>query len=181
MNGSTSNSPPYSPIWSRSRWGEKFSSPSPSIEFQTASAMTRIPIRNYHLDGYGHVNNARYLEFFEEARWNFFGQHRLLPLPEGIILVVARIDIRYLRAAREGQTLAVDTRVRAASERRVMLEQTARCAENGRAAAQAAVTLASVCAESGAAADLPFEFAALLSRQLYRQPAAQACADNKTI
>lgn len=27
-----------------------------------------IRVRNYHLDGYGHVNNARYLEFLEEAR-----------------------------------------------------------------------------------------------------------------
>lgn len=25
-------------------------------------------MRSYHLDGYGHVNNARYLEFLEEAR-----------------------------------------------------------------------------------------------------------------
>ena len=24
----------------------------------------------FHCDVYGHVNNARYLEFFEEARWN---------------------------------------------------------------------------------------------------------------
>lgn len=33
--------------------------------------MTRIErtIRGYHCDAYGHVNNARYLEFLEEARW----------------------------------------------------------------------------------------------------------------
>ena len=30
-----------------------------------------VRVRNYHLDGYGHVNNARYLEFLEEARWAF--------------------------------------------------------------------------------------------------------------
>ncbi len=33
---------------------------------------TTIRIRGYHLDGYGHVNNARYLEFLEEARWAYF-------------------------------------------------------------------------------------------------------------
>lgn len=32
----------------------------------------KLTVRNYHLDGYGHVNNARYLEFLEEARWTFF-------------------------------------------------------------------------------------------------------------
>ncbi|XLM23374.1 thioesterase, partial [Chromobacterium piscinae] len=31
---------------------------------------TRIKVRGYHLDLFGHVNNARYLEFLEEARWN---------------------------------------------------------------------------------------------------------------
>lgn len=28
---------------------------------------TQIHVRGYHLDGYGHVNNARYLEFLEES------------------------------------------------------------------------------------------------------------------
>lgn len=31
-----------------------------------------IKVRGYHLDLYGHVNNARYLEFLEEARWAYF-------------------------------------------------------------------------------------------------------------
>ncbi len=30
---------------------------------------TEIKIRGYHLDLYGHVNHARYLEFLEDARW----------------------------------------------------------------------------------------------------------------
>lgn len=30
---------------------------------------TKIAVRGYHCDAYGHVNNARYLELFEEARW----------------------------------------------------------------------------------------------------------------
>lgn len=30
--------------------------------------MTEIIVRGYHLDGYQHVNNARYLEFLEEDR-----------------------------------------------------------------------------------------------------------------
>jgi len=34
--------------------------------------MAKITIRGYHLDAYQHVNNARYLEFLEEARWQYF-------------------------------------------------------------------------------------------------------------
>ena len=29
---------------------------------------TKIKVRGFHLDVYQHVNNARYLEFLEEAR-----------------------------------------------------------------------------------------------------------------
>ena len=32
----------------------------------------KLTVRNYHLDGYGHVNNARSLEVLEEARCAFF-------------------------------------------------------------------------------------------------------------
>jgi len=32
---------------------------------------TYIKVRGYHLDFYQHVNNARYLEFLEEARWEW--------------------------------------------------------------------------------------------------------------
>ncbi len=53
----------------------------------------KLTVRNYHLDGYGHVNNARYLEFLEEARWTFFQEHDLLSELKGIMLVVARVDI----------------------------------------------------------------------------------------
>ena len=63
---------------------------------------TTIRIRGYHLDGYGHVNNARYLEFLEEARWAYFEQHQLLPLLQGDMIVVARIDIRYRRPSTAG-------------------------------------------------------------------------------
>jgi thioesterase-3 len=31
---------------------------------------TKIKVRGFHLDVYQHVNNARYLEFLEEARWD---------------------------------------------------------------------------------------------------------------
>ena len=31
-----------------------------------------IKVRGYHLDIYAHVNNARYVEFLEEARWALF-------------------------------------------------------------------------------------------------------------
>lgn len=47
------------------------------MQKQPASDFT-VRVLNYHLDGYGHVNNARYLEFLEAARWHFFEHYQLL-------------------------------------------------------------------------------------------------------
>ena len=71
-----------------------------------------IRVRNYHLDGYGHVNNARYLEFLEEARWAFFEEHGLLSEIDGLMLVVVRTDIRYRRAAVDGDILRFEGRLK---------------------------------------------------------------------
>lgn len=43
------------------------------MEASTNFTIFRYPllIREYHLDTFGHVNNATYLEILEEARWEF--------------------------------------------------------------------------------------------------------------
>ncbi len=42
-----------------------------------------IKIRCYHVDMFGHVNHARYLEFMEEGRWTYFEENNLfLPFHE---------------------------------------------------------------------------------------------------
>ncbi len=84
----------------------------------------KLTVRNYHLDGYGHVNNARYLEFFEEARWAFFEERGLLHELAGLILIVARIDIRYSRPAVEGDVLQFSCRLKTPGTRRIVLTQT---------------------------------------------------------
>ncbi|WP_028292519.1 acyl-CoA thioesterase [Oceanobacter kriegii] len=68
-----------------------------------------IKVRGYHLDIYQHVNNARYLEFLEEARWEFVEQHNLLELfaSQNLAFIVVNINISYLRPALAGETLRV--------------------------------------------------------------------------
>ena len=116
--------------------------------------MTAIRIRGYHLDGYGHVNNARYLEFLEEARWAFFERHKLLEALGGMMMVVARIDIRYRRPATEGQLVDIHTRIDSVAPRKVVLTQTITRADTGKTIAEAEVSLVPL-ADDGRAADLP--------------------------
>ena len=102
---------------------------------------TTIHIRSYHLDGYGHVNNARYLEFLEEARWAWFEAGGLLPLLGDTKLVVARIDIRYRRSATEGERLDIHSRLSDIQPRRLQVSQSIILQSSGKVCVEAEVSL----------------------------------------
>ena len=61
----------------------------------------RIKVRGYHCDFYGHVNNARYLELLEEARWQFLedGLDLAYWKQRNMGFVVASVTINYRRPA----------------------------------------------------------------------------------
>ena len=57
-------------------------------------------IREHHLDSYGHVNNATYLEIFEEARWEVvtergYGYNKVHET--GLGPVILEINIKFLK------------------------------------------------------------------------------------
>ncbi|PLK60060.1 thioesterase, partial [Klebsiella quasipneumoniae] len=58
---------------------------------------TQIKVRGYHLDVYQHVNNARYLEFLEEARWDGLENSPAFQwmTEKNIAFVVVNININY--------------------------------------------------------------------------------------
>jgi len=68
-----------------------------------------IKIRGYHTDLYQHVNNARYLEFLEEGRWQFFEDYFDLEafMEKGFQFFVVNINISYKRAVRVNDTIIV--------------------------------------------------------------------------
>ena len=119
--------------------------------------------RNYHLDGYGHVNNARYLEFLEEARWAFFEEHGLLSEIDGLMLVVVRTDIRYRRAAVDGDILRFEGRLKELTSRHIILTQNI-VLPSGKNAVEAESTLMVVSAESGRSISIPEPLFTLLKQ-----------------
>ena len=60
-----------------------------------------IRVRGYHLDIYQHVNNSRYLEFLEEARWDFIGETGFDKAAKalGVAFVIVNININYRKPA----------------------------------------------------------------------------------
>lgn len=65
-----------------------------------------------HLDTFGHVNNATYLDLFEAARWdwitrNGFGLDRIRELQQGP--TVLELNLRFKREIRNRETIAIRT------------------------------------------------------------------------
>jgi thioesterase-3 len=71
------------------------------------------------------VNNARYLEFFEEDRWALLESKIDLRkwASDGIIFLVVNINVNYRRAVLVGETLLVTTDVESIGNRSVVLQQ----------------------------------------------------------
>jgi len=61
--------------------------------------LTEIKVRGYHLDVFSHVNNARYLEFLEEARWSVLEESGFMEymFESDIAFIVVNINIDFNR------------------------------------------------------------------------------------
>lgn len=68
-------------------------------------------IRSFHTDSFGHVNNARYLELLEEARWQFAEHHGLIDLlnEESLGFIIMEMNLRFRLPVVEGDTIQVFT------------------------------------------------------------------------
>ena len=72
---------------------------------------TSIKVRGYHLDIYKHVNNARYLEFLEEARWDYLDKSGAMEYfaKQKLAFVIININISYKFPAFNGDVLTITT------------------------------------------------------------------------
>ncbi len=84
-------------------------------------------ILNFHLDSLGMLHHGRYLEFFEEGRWDYCFRNGLLDefLKRGLYHVVVNVTVDYWKKALFGDTIAVATAVHGVTERSVIFRQQA--------------------------------------------------------
>ena len=84
----------------------------PDIRSPSVRSVILLKVRGYHVDVFGHVNHARYLEFLEEARWAFFEEWPALTAALhawGIVHAVVNINIDYKSQATVGHLLRIET------------------------------------------------------------------------
>ncbi len=84
-----------------------------------------IKVFGFHLDLYGHVNNARYLEFLEQGRWELFESTDLPELfkEKGWGFAAVNINIDYRYPAGYGETLLVTTSMKKIGNKSAVFHQ----------------------------------------------------------
>lgn len=104
--------------------------------------LTEIKVRGFHADFYGHVNNARYLEFFEEDRWAWLESTINLQkwAAGGLIFLVVNINVNYRKAVGVGETILVTTKIEQINTKSVVLKQEILFKETKEVAADALIT-----------------------------------------
>lgn len=73
-----------------------------------------IDVRFYELDPYNHVNHAVYIQYFETARIALLadaGYTLQGMMEDGVLILVTRIDTKFLKPAAGGDHLVVETEV----------------------------------------------------------------------
>jgi thioesterase-3 len=127
---------------------------------------TDIKVRGYHLDLYGHVNNARYLEFLEEARWGFTDTHGSLEYftQAGIAFVIVNVNINYRRAALMGEALRIETAMKKIGSRSAVIHQVVKLKNTDTVVADADVTFVIFDTKRGSAVSMDGELRALFER-----------------
>ena len=130
--------------------------------------LTQIKVRGYHLDIYQHVNNARYLEFLEEARWayledcgdvDYFTSQRLA-------WVIVNININYRNAATNGQTLQIATQFSKIGGKSAVIHQVVTVSGTDTVVADADITFVCLDQRTGKAVAIEGELLARLSKHL---------------
>ena len=118
---------------------------------------TTLKVRGYHLDFYGHVNNARYLELLEEARWRMLeGRVDLKDWQRRhLAMVIVRIEIDYRRGAVLGDELQIVSRLRHLGGRSGVVRQEVTRAGDGARIVDADVTFVVIDIRTGKS--LPLE------------------------
>lgn len=101
-----------------------------------------VKVRGYHLDVYQHVNNARYLEFLEESRWQWLEDSGLLNWLQikQLALVAANININYRAPAFLGDRLNIYSQLAKMGNKSAVIQQEIKHAEKGHLIADASLT-----------------------------------------
>ncbi len=105
-----------------------------------------IEVRYADIDAQGHLNNAKYLTYYEQARIHYFEELGLFSKAQSFMdigTIVADIHIRYLAPVYLGAAIQVGVRTAAIGNKSLTLQETIVDGESGQVYADGTVILVS--------------------------------------
>ncbi len=103
-----------------------------------------IEVRYADIDAQGHLNNAKYLTYYEQARIHYFEELGLFSKAQSFMdigTIVADIHIRYLAPVYLGADIRVGVRTASMGNKSITLQETIVDGENGQVYADGTVVL----------------------------------------
>lgn len=123
-----------------------------------------IKVRGFHCDMFGHVNNARYLEFLEETRWEWLNRLTTFDFFEkkNLSFVVVSITINYKWPSVLNDVLKISVELKQIGNRSATVHQIITRDSDDKLIANADVTFAMVDNTTGRSVPLDDELRKIL-------------------
>lgn len=125
---------------------------------------SNFKIRSFHIDSFGHVNNARYLELLEEARWQFAENLGLIELlkEENLGFIIMDLNLRFRLPVIEGDMIQVFTSLITLGTDLGEVQQLIKKQETGKLAAKSVCTFVLIDRNTGTSVPIAGKIRALL-------------------
>lgn len=101
-------------------------------------------IKESHLDSFGHVNNAAYLQLYEEARWDFITAHGFgldVILKEKTGPVILDLQVRFKREIKNREGILIQSQSKELVSSKIMILEQKMINAEGKIASEALFTV----------------------------------------
>ena len=103
-----------------------------------------VLIREFHLDSFGHVNNAAYVQLYEEARWDFITKNGFgldYVQKQQIGPVILDLQVRFKRELKNRETIKILSRAIEIVSPKIMVLEQSMVKADGKIASEATFTV----------------------------------------
>jgi YbgC/YbaW family acyl-CoA thioester hydrolase len=103
-----------------------------------------VEIKEFHLDSFGHVNNAAYVQLYEEARWDFitkngFGLERIQREQKGPVLL--DLQVRFKRELKNRERIRITSQTIEIKNSKILVLEQKMHKSDGKIASEATFTV----------------------------------------
>ena len=103
-----------------------------------------VMIKESHLDSFGHVNYAAYLQIYEEARWDFITKHGFgldVILKEKAGPVILDLQVRFKREIKNRESILIQSQSKELVSSKIMILEQKMINSDGKIASEALFTV----------------------------------------